>query len=198
MKLEAIRNFFDQRASVWDEVNERNEDHIRRILDAAKIGEGNRVLDVACGTGVLILDYLARGAELVVGVDISSEMIRIAKSKITDPRVMFINDDIDNIGEGFSFDRVMVYNAFPHFVDPKELIRKISGIVKPGGTVTIAHGASREDINACHSELTREIAVDLIPADEVAGLFDESIEITTVTDSDVYIVSGRKKNLPQS
>ena len=192
MELEAIRKFFDQRASEWDTFNERDEEHIRKILDAACIGEGDRILDVACGTGVLIPDYLARKAELVVGVDLSSEMIRIARSKFTDPAVMFINDDIDNIGEGFSFDRVMVYNAFPHFVDPKGMILKISGMVKIGGTVTIAHGAGRNVINDCHSELTKEIADDLIPAEEMVGLFDESIEITTVIDSDFYVVSGKR------
>lgn len=49
----------------------RNEPVIRTILDNAGIRAGVDVLDVACGTGVLFPDYLARDVHSVTGVDIA-------------------------------------------------------------------------------------------------------------------------------
>ena len=72
-----VQAFFDRLAPDWDAGMVRNEAVIARILDNAGVCEGCTVLDVACGTGVLFPDYLARGAS-VTGIDISPEMARIA------------------------------------------------------------------------------------------------------------------------
>ena len=60
MDKREITAFFDRLAPTWDEDLVRNEEVIRIILDNAQIAPGKRVLDVACGTGVLIPDYLRR------------------------------------------------------------------------------------------------------------------------------------------
>ena len=87
--------FFDQRAAAWDAEMIRHEPVIQAILDNAGVGDGTRVLDVACGTGVLFPDYLARGAS-VTGIDISPEMARIAAAKFTgEPRVQVLCGDVE-------------------------------------------------------------------------------------------------------
>ena len=48
--------FFDKRAAAWDAEMIRHEPVIQAILDNAGVGNGVRVLDVACGTGVLFPD----------------------------------------------------------------------------------------------------------------------------------------------
>ena len=45
--------FFDERAGEWDAGMVRSDEKIGRILDNAKVTAGSRVLDIACGTGVL-------------------------------------------------------------------------------------------------------------------------------------------------
>ena len=55
-----VISFFDRCAPDWDAEMIRNEPVIRTILDNADIRAGVDVLDVACGTGVLFPDYLAR------------------------------------------------------------------------------------------------------------------------------------------
>ena len=55
-----VISFFDRCAPNWDAEMIRNEPVIRTILDNAGIRAGIDVLDVACGTGVLFPDYLAR------------------------------------------------------------------------------------------------------------------------------------------
>ena len=65
MEQQAVIDFFDQAAAGWDAQLVRNEAVIGQILDNAGIRPGVSVLDVACGTGVLIPDYLERGAAQV-------------------------------------------------------------------------------------------------------------------------------------
>jgi len=77
----SVIEFFDKHAGSWDAELIRNESVIDRILALSGISENERVLDVACGTGVLIGDYLSLGVEGVLGVDISPEMARIASEK---------------------------------------------------------------------------------------------------------------------
>ena len=60
MNKEAVIEYFDRMAPGWDSHMKRNERAITRILDNAHVKEGVKVLDVACGTGVLIPDYLNR------------------------------------------------------------------------------------------------------------------------------------------
>lgn len=71
-KAEVIE-FFDKCAPEWDAGMVRNEAVINKILDNAGVGKHSRVLDVACGTGVLIPDYLSRGVESVTAIDISPQ-----------------------------------------------------------------------------------------------------------------------------
>ena len=116
--------FFDKRAAAWDAEMIRHEPVIQAILDNAGVGDGARVLDVACGTGVLFPDYLARGAS-VTGIDISPEMARIAAAKFTgEPRVQVLCGDVEETVFPETFDVVMVYNAFPHFPDPARLMAR--------------------------------------------------------------------------
>ncbi|HKL86672.1 MAG TPA: hypothetical protein VJ861_10115, partial [Treponemataceae bacterium] len=55
-----IIEFFNKYAPTWDADMIRSDKKIATILDYAGIESGSVVLDVACGTGVLIPDYLAR------------------------------------------------------------------------------------------------------------------------------------------
>ena len=55
---EEVIAFFDRLAPGWDAGLVRNEEIIKQILDNAEISAGKSVLDVACGTGVLVPYYL--------------------------------------------------------------------------------------------------------------------------------------------
>ena len=76
-----VIDFFDRLAPGWDTCLVRNESVIALILDNAGVSEGKDVLDVACGTGVLIADYLSHGASSVTAIDISPEMAKRAQEK---------------------------------------------------------------------------------------------------------------------
>ena len=77
-----ITSYFDKLATKWDEHNVTDDEKIKWILDVAGVKAATTILDVACGTGVLFPYYLDRNVSHVIGVDISGEMTRIARSKI--------------------------------------------------------------------------------------------------------------------
>ena len=194
MTKDEVREFFDRLAPYWDAEMIRNEDAIRRILDNGGIGPGVHVLDVACGTGVLFGDYLARDVADVVGVDISPEMVRIAKENCSDPRVRVYCADVEEFQTDQLFDCCMVYNAFPHFPDPEKLIAALAALVVPGGRLSIAHGMSREQIHEHHSGEAVRVSRDLPEIQQLAELFAPWFDVDIqISDDEMYQVSGVKR-----
>ena len=157
-----VQTFFDRLAPGWDAELVRNEPVIAAILDNAGVQPGVRVLDVACGTGVLFRDYTARQAGHVTAIDLSPEMAARAAEKAAGTCIEVVCGDVETdvqVQESAPYDVVMVYNAFPHFPDPAGLIRRLSGLLRPGGRLSIAHGMSRAALEAKVKELHAEDAV---------------------------------------
>lgn len=189
-----IKAFFDKCAPTWDAEMVRSDKKIGRILDNAGVGSGCRVLDVACGTGVLIPDYLARDVQSVTGVDISPEMIKIAEGKFTQENVKFICGDVETAEVGNEFDAIVIYNAFPHFPEPEKLIAHLSTLLVPGGRLTVAHGASRETIDAHHHGAASHVSMGLIPVEELASIFAKHLTVVNkISDDEMYQVVGVKE-----
>ena len=188
-----VIEFFDRCAPSWDAGLIRSDRKINIILDNAGVREGSRVLDVACGTGVLIPDYIRRGAD-VTGIDISPEMIKLAERKYAGTGVRFICGDIETADVGQGFDAIVVYNAFPHFPDPERLIFRLSGLLAEGGILTVAHGMSREKIDAHHHGSASKVSIGLMPAEQLAEIFGRHLDVTAViSDEDMYQVAGMRK-----
>ena len=187
-----VISFFDRCAQTWDAEMIRNEDVIRLILDNAGIREGIDVLDVACGTGVLFPDYLARGVASVTGIDIAPEMARRAREKF--PALEVICGDVEAYPFERQFDAVMVYNAFPHFPEPERLIRRLAQLTKPGGRLSVAHGMSRAMLAHHHSGAARRVSIDLLDEGALAALFAPWFEVdVAVSDERMYQVAGTRK-----
>ena len=188
-----VIEFFDRLAPQWDADMVRNEEAIGRILDNARVTAGQSVLDVACGTGVLIGDYLARGASSVTAIDISPAMAQIAREKFPQPEVTVLCGDVETVDFGGKFDCIVVYNAFPHFPDPGRLVRRLAGLLEDGGVLTVAHGSSRETIDAHHHGCAKHVSNGLMPAEDLASIFSEVLRVTAVvSDETMYQVAGEK------
>ena len=194
METEKIKDFFDKAAKTWDEELIFDPDIINIILDNASVSSGKDILDVACGTGVLIPFYLSRDVTGVTGVDLSEEMIKIASGKFSDERVSFICGDIEEVSLKKKFDCVVLYNAFPHFPDEKSLIKRLSSLLKEGGSLAIAHGMSREKINMHHDALARGVSKGLMEAEGLRELMSEYLSVKTcISDKKMYEVVGIKE-----
>ncbi len=193
MNKQDIIEFFDRLAPQWDTDMIRHDHIIAAILDGAEITAGKKVLDVACGTGVLVPDYLARNVASVTGVDISAEMVKVAAKKFPQENVAFRNLDVEALPEDRLYDAIMVYNAFPHFPDPEGLIAKLSRLLVPGGTLTVAHGMSRAAIDHHHEGTASKVSLGLMHEDKLEAIFSKHLTVTVkISDDHMYQVTGKK------
>lgn len=191
MNIHDVIEYFDRLAPGWDAEMIRSDEKINAILDCGGIHPGVRVLDVACGTGVLFPDYIERGVAGVTGVDISPEMVRIASSKLSDPRITVLCADVQELELAERFDCVMIYNAFPHFPQPEKLLERLAFCLVPGGRLTVAHGMSRAKIDAHHHGSAKDVSIGLMPETELAALMSRWFTVDAiVSDDEKYIVSG--------
>jgi ubiquinone/menaquinone biosynthesis C-methylase UbiE len=106
------------------------------LLDAAEVAPGQRVLDVACGTGVVARQAarLVGPAGGVSGVDLNPAMIEVAREGTS---------DIDwRVGEAAalpypdeSFDAVVCQSALFFFPEPRQAVEDMTRVVRSGGVV---------------------------------------------------------------
>ena len=184
--------FFDRCAPGWDAEMIRSDRIIGEILDRGAIRPGTNVLDVACGTGVLFPDYFARNVGSLTAIDISPEMVRIAREKFPDVNVLC--GDAETADFGRKFDAVMIYNAFPHFPDPDALFAALTRWLVPGGRLTVAHGMSRAAIDHHHSGSASRVSCGLLHEDALAELMQPYLDVDVkISDEEKYIVSGTLK-----
>jgi len=190
VKKEDIVEFFDRCAPSWDAEMIKSDEIIGIILDAAGVEVGKTVLDVACGTGVMFPYYLNREVASVTGIDISPEMVKIAREKF--PQVQVVCNDVEETAFDRKFDCIVVYNAFPHFPDPERLIEKLTGLLNPGGTLTVAHGMSRARIDHHHEGKASKVSCGLMSEDDLAKIFSNHLTVTTKLSNDhMYQVTGK-------
>ena len=193
MEKKDIIDFFDRLAPSWDADMIRSDKIIDKILNGAGVTAGAAVLDVACGTGVLFPDYLKRNVASITAVDISQEMVNIAKEKFPQENVRVLCADIEAANLTEKFDCIMVYNAFPHFPDPENLILVLSGLLKDGGTLTIAHGMSRKQIDAHHKGAASKVSVGLMHEDALADIMAKHLTLCVkISNDEMYQVSAKK------
>ena len=197
MEKKDIIEFFDRCAATWDADMIKSDVIIGKILDNAEVGADMDILDVACGTGVMFDYYLQRNVASVTGIDIAPEMAKIAAEKFAgEPKVQVICGDVEEYAFNRKFDRIVVYNAFPHFPYPKRLIKTLAGLLKEDGRLTVAHGMSREAIDGHHSGAASKVSNGLMTADKLKRIFDAHFEVEVViSNRHMYQVSGVKQDL---
>ena len=192
MKNLDIIRFFDSKAETWDKMP-HNPELVNRILDNALPEKAGKVLDVACGTGVLFPFFLERGITDITAIDISQGMIAVAKRKFKDTKsIDFICADASDYSFDGLFDSIIIYNAFPHFTDTDVLLSNLVPHLAKGGILSIAHSCGREELNKFHKEQASPISFPLPPADEVAFLMSKYLKVELViSEEHLYQVTGK-------
>jgi len=117
-----------------------------RMIEAAQIEPGHRVLDVGCGTGVLARAAAARAGPKgsVVGLDPNEGMLTVATRSA--PEVEWRRGRAESLPfDSDSFDAVVSQFALMFFENQTAAIREIIRVARPGARVAIAVWASLED-----------------------------------------------------
>ncbi len=136
-----VRQQYDEIAHTYDQ---RWSNYISNTLsflqDWAQIPPTARVLDVACGTGVLEQKLLQENPQQqIIGIDISEKMLQVAQQKCHSyPHVEFHLASVNDLPfASNSFDIVVCANSFHYFDKPLLALNEIQRVLKPNGRVMI-------------------------------------------------------------
>lgn len=187
------REFFDGIADGWRKNSVLSESDLAGLFEDIPLNEGERVLDVGCGSGVLDGFLIGRGLT-VDAIDISERMIEKAKENEANRGVNYAVADFYGYMGGYGYDAIFVFDAYPHFTDKSGFALKAAELLKEGGRLYIMFDESREKINGYHGGSASGISVDLKPAATEAETFKNLFEVLSVRDDEErYLLALSKK-----
>jgi demethylmenaquinone methyltransferase/2-methoxy-6-polyprenyl-1,4-benzoquinol methylase len=110
----------------------------RALVDEVAPRAGERILDVATGTGMVAAELLGRADCSVIGLDQSKEMLAVARARFADDgaRVELIEGHAEELpfADG-SFDALTVTYLLRYVDDPLATLKELARVVRPGGRV---------------------------------------------------------------
>jgi len=137
------------------------------------------VLDVACGPGLVALDF-ARHSAWVTALDLTPKMLEEAEKRARDANIANVTW---TLGDAYSlpfedntFSTVVSRFAFHHYQDPKAAFAEMVRVTQPGGKVLVADVHMDEDISATFDRLEHlrdSSHVHALTAKEHGRLWDE-------------------------
>lgn len=183
----------DHSTGHWD----RHGKDFDRLFSLLPLKPGDHVVDVGCGTGILvpfILKHITTTG-ILYELDYADKMIEANRKLHKEDNIRFIISDAENTPlEDASCDVVICFSCFPHFDDKKKAMTTLSRILRPHGAFVVSHFDSSEGINKHHASC-HAVMHDHLP-DEAAmrSLFREaglSIDLF-VDEPGFYFIMARK------
>jgi ubiquinone/menaquinone biosynthesis C-methylase UbiE len=127
-QFEGWQRVADKYESTWASLTRL---FIPELLQAAGVASGKRLLDVACGPGLVAAAAHALGAR-PIGLDFSPEMVRLARTN--NPEIEFRHGDAQALDfEDESFDAVVMNFGVLHLPRPEAAFAEARRALRPGG-----------------------------------------------------------------
>lgn len=143
-----VRRELDRQAEARAGMMVRWDDVSRVIREMSRLKPTDRILDVACGDGVLAFE-LAPHCAYVTGIDISDSMIALAAERTIESGVANVSFQVGSVEHlefpDASFDRVFCRLGLHHFADPKAALDEMIRVVRKPGHIIVADLVSSED-----------------------------------------------------
>lgn len=203
--MDKEHRFFEKYAPTWD--HDRNEDaeQLRFLLQFVRLSEGDTVLDVGSGTGVLVpyvTACIGKTGQLTE-LDYSEAMLARAKEKFTAvPNLSFLSGNVLTIPLAEqAYDAVLCLNFYPHIQrQGQDFMKRMYKALKVGGKLAIMHDISRQTVNAIHDDMTPLDTAPLPPVDVLSAmLMSAGFTIVTALDMpEYYLVVAEKKEILSS
>ncbi len=127
----------------WSEHKQANYNDLQWVqektlieLVAKRCGQGEALLELGCGTGVMI-GRLAREFGRCVGVDPTERLIARAPRG---PNIVYVPERLEDVGYENEFDCVVIRNTLHHLEDPAAGIDRAMKALRPGGRLVVCEG----------------------------------------------------------
>lgn len=177
--MDSVVDYFDEMATIWDNAIFHNKVQIREMIKLSDMKEGDKILDVGCGTGVLV-DFIREVNKLgeIYEVDCSQKMLNMSRAKnYNDSHIMYLKLDIENGISDEKFDIIILYNSLAYLKNKIETLECLArNNLNKGGRIVIFHNYGENQINLFHSCGDRRISnACLPPFENLINSLDKSL-----------------------
>jgi ubiquinone/menaquinone biosynthesis C-methylase UbiE len=168
MSTATKRRHFNELAPRWDQLPGPSDalPKVAEFVARASQTRAKRILDVGCGTGILV-PYLLRAcpqARCVVELDFAEEMLRENARKLAHRHVARLCADAQALPfRDECFDLVLCFAVLPHLVDLEAALRELSRVLRRSGGFAVGHLMGSAELNALHHSLGEPLAHDTLP-----------------------------------
>lgn len=172
---------YDKQCSIYDDAYKLSIENSNKILQ-----NDFDVLEIACGTG-LVTFGIAETVKKIIAIDISSEMINVAKEKANKLK---INNVEFNVADGYNlnykdeaFDAILLFNALHIVKEPDVLLNEIYRLLKPNGFLLMATDCYAEPV-----KIKQRIMLTVLKIAKVLGIIPY-LSYYKKEDVDDYLIS---------
>jgi SAM-dependent methyltransferase len=172
--MNSKRVYFNELAARWDQIPAMEDAprKIRRFVERACVAGARRILDVGCGTGVLLAGI--GDTAWVVEVDFAERMLQENARKFATARVERGCADAARLPFAAGcFDLVLCFGVLPHIEDLEGALAGLLVLLRPGGALSVGHLLGSRELNAFHGSLDGPIVHDRLPS---AAALAETLE----------------------
>jgi len=188
------RDRFDELVDLFDPPLPKGvPERLARIVAAARIEEGETVLDVGAGTGILVPLIRRYRTGAVYACDLSEKMLR--QLQRNHPGVKTLLADVRDLRlPDASIDVTLVNACYPNIADKTGAFANLARMTAPAGRLVISHPMGRRFIDLL--KRSSPFPLDDFPEkDEAADLFEPlGFSIETFTDeAELYLLVAEKR-----
>jgi SAM-dependent methyltransferase len=161
---------FDEVAAEYDRNRPMYPDElVDQACQVAGIGDGDRVLEVGCGTGQLTRSLLARGLH-VTALEPGNNLIALARRNLEGAGpVEFVNARFEDASWPHGHFPAVFSASALHWVDPEVSWRKTADVLVPGGTLALISYFGLEEQRTRRDQEAALAAIRNVAPDEAAS-----------------------------
>ena len=196
------REYFNSKAHGWDTPqDEEIVKKLKNIFQEFHLHPKGNVLDVGCGTGILIplFSEVKKEQQNLVELDFSEIMLRENKEKwghCSPTSLSHVHADAHILPfKVESFQWIICFAVLPHLSDKKKSLQECSRVLASQGNLLVLHLMGSRELNCFHSNVGDVITHDqLQPASDLAGVISQcGLEVKTAIDrDDLYLIHAVK------